>query len=178
MCLNFRVASSAPLGNNESVTSAATDPVTSSSTPIEDWRVANGYSADGSGAGEGNLDVSANGSTNLANFAFGFDAKGTGSDGEISVDGNGEITGVGGVHIHAEGGRYYLRYTRRADNADAGVSIAAEFSRGGKAFDWQRGANAANVIGTGRNGGIAIEALQVELPEGSNFARLKVSITE
>ena len=32
--------------------------------------------------------------------------------------------------------------------------------------------------GTGNNGGIAVEALQVELPEGANFARLKVGITE
>jgi hypothetical protein len=165
------------LGNNESVTSAATDPVTSSSTPIEDWRVANGYSADGSGAGEGDLDVSANGLTNLANFALGFDARGTGSNGEITVDGNGAITAVGGVHIHQEGGKYYLRYTRRADFANAGLTIAEEFSAAADLL-WQSGANAAAVIGTGNNGGIAIEALQVELPADRNFARLKVSITE
>jgi hypothetical protein len=167
------------LGNNESVTSAATDPVTSAPTPIEDWRVANGYSADGSGAGEGNLDVSANGRTNLENFALGFDASGTGSDGEITVDANGAITAVGGVHIHQEGGKYYLRYTRRADFANAGLTITEEFSGNADLLLlWEPGTNAASVIGTGSNGGIAIVALQVELPAGSNFARLKVSTTE
>jgi hypothetical protein len=146
-------------------------------TALGQWRLDNGYSEDGSGPGEGNLDVSApNGLTNLENFALGFDAKGTGSGGEIAVDGNGAITAVGGVSIHAEGGRYYLRYTRRADFADAGLGIDVEFSSNLKSFEAV--ATAGSVIGTGSNGGIAMEALQVELPAESNFARLKVSITE
>jgi hypothetical protein len=146
-------------------------------TALGQWRLDNGYSEDGSGEGEGNLDVSApNGLTNLENFALGFDAKATGSGGEIAVDGNGAITAVGGLSIHAEGGRYYLRYTRRADFADAGVGIDVEFSSDLKSFEAQ--ATAVSVIGTGSNGGIAIEALQVELPEGSSYARLATSITE
>jgi hypothetical protein len=146
-------------------------------TALGQWRLDNGYSEDGSGPGEGNLEVSApNGLTNLANFALGFDARGTGSNGEIAVDGNGAITAVGAVHIHREGGKYYLRYTRRADYAEAGLTIAEEYSDDLKLFESV--ATARTVIGTGSNGGIAIEALQVELPADSNFARLKVSITE
>ena len=146
-------------------------------TALGQWRLDNGYSEDGSGEGEGNLDVPApNGLSNLENFALGFDAKGTGSGGEIAVDGNGAITAVGGVDIHEEGGTYYLRYTRRADYADAGLTIAAEFSSDLKLFEAL--ATAGSVIGTGSNDGIAIEALQVELPAGSNYARLKTSITE
>jgi hypothetical protein len=146
-------------------------------TALGQWRLDNGYSEDGSGEGEGNLDVAAaNGLTNLENFALGFDAKGTGSGGEIAVDGNGAIIAVGGVSIHEEGGSYYLRYTRRADFADAGLSMDVEFSSDLKSFAVQ--ATAGSVIGTGSNGGIAIEALQVALPEGSNYARLKTSITE
>ena len=77
---------------------------------------------------------------------------------QLDADGNGEITGVGGVHIHAEGGRYYLRYTRRADFAEAGLTITEEFS-GNADLLWEPGTNAASVIGTGSNGGIAIVAL-------------------
>ena len=146
-------------------------------TALGQWRIDNGYSEDGSGEGEGNLEVSApNGLTNLTNFALGFDARGTGSGGEIAVDANGRISAVGGVSIHEEGGRYYLRYIRRADYADAGLRITVEFS--GADFDWQPGGNAQRVIGTGSNEGIAIEALEVELPEGSSYARVKTSITE
>ncbi len=146
-------------------------------TALGQWRLDNGYSEDGSGEGEGNLDVAApNGLTNLTNFAFGYDAKGTGSGGEIAVDGNGAITAIGGVSIYEEGGRYYLRYTRRADYAEAGLSIDAEFSSDLVSFEAL--ASAGTVIGTGSNGSIAIEAVEVELPEGSNYARVKTSITE
>ncbi|MCP4847671.1 MAG: hypothetical protein GY899_06980, partial [Verrucomicrobiaceae bacterium] len=146
-------------------------------TALGQWRLDNGYSEDGSGDGEGDLDVAApNGLTNLENFALGFDARGTGSGGEIAVDGDGGIIAVGGVSIHEEDGSYYLRYTRRADFADAGLSIDVEFSSDLKLFEALP--SVGSVIGTGSNDGIAIEALQVELPEGSNYARLKTSITE
>ncbi|MCH2061639.1 MAG: hypothetical protein MK183_13535, partial [Verrucomicrobiales bacterium] len=146
-------------------------------TALGQWRIDNGYSEDGSGEGEGNLEVSApNGLTNLTNFALGFDARGTGSGGEIAVDANGTISAVGGVSIHGAGGRYYLRYTRRADFADAGLSIDVEFSSDLNSFEAL--ASAGTVIGTGSNEGIAIEALEVELPEGSSYARVKTSITE
>ena len=147
-------------------------------TALGQWRLDNGYSEDGSGEGEGNLDVAApNGLTNLSNFAFGYDAKGTGSGGKITVDVQNAITSIGQPHIHEEGGRYYLRYTRRADYAEVGLSITAEFS-GDDTFDWQPGGNQERVIGTGSNSGITIEALEVELPEGTNYARVTTSITE
>lgn len=153
---------------------------------LEDWRVANGYAINGSGPGEGDLDVSApNAMTNLENFALGFDAGATGDTETLAIDvAGGTITSLGVPNVVQDpnDGLYYFQFTRRADFAAAGLTLAHQFSH--DLILWEAAAAPNPVVvatGTGDDG-VAIEGLRIELPAAlpsgaqAFFARLVVTL--
>ena len=156
-------------------------------TIIGGWRVDNYGDPANAGPGENNA-LGSNGLANLMNFALGFDSDGTGDTGTLTISG-GSITSLGQPTIWEDpaDGKFYFQYTRRTDAAAAGLTIAEDFSRAMAVWDPSSTvvpAVTATMVGSGTgDDGVAIEAMQIELPGTlpttggkARFGRLNVSI--
>ncbi|MGB0372717.1 MAG: sialate O-acetylesterase [Opitutales bacterium] len=133
-------------------------------------------------------DPDMDGKANLLEFAFGSDPTYTNSGTlEVSTPGvSGNITqnGPPQIYVDENDGKFYLRYTRRADYADQGLDYLAQFTHdlqlGGPGYENFEG---GDVVGTGTSAvGVEIEAVAVEFPnvliesgEAARFGRLAVS---
>ncbi len=149
---------------------------------LQQWRIDNGLSADGSGPGEGNLDTAPNGRTLLENFAFGFGADGAGDGGDVIVAGATIVQHGGPTVVDLGGGNFVLRYPQRADASKARLVVLRQFSDDAALWE-QVPAAVPTVIATGTSaGGIDIEVLEVPLPNAlptsgnpATLARLIIS---
>jgi autotransporter-associated beta strand protein len=152
-------------------------------TPYDTWLAGFDFSAYTSPdlTATGNPDGDAH--TNLQEFAFGFNPAVSNGGGMLTISG-GSITQNGPPQIYEDPGthQFFLRYTRRADYAAAGLTYTAQFaadSLGTGSFEDVAG---GSVVGTGTGaGGVAIEAVAIEFPDAlpgsgkkARFGRVEV----
>ena len=132
-------------------------------TTQEAWRQVYYGSPANSGPGADTA-MAVNGLTNLQSFALGLDP--TAPAGTLDVDATAGTILLLGPPIpwtDPADGQVYLRYTRRADFAAAGLSITDEFSRN-PGLPFEASVVPPTVIANGSSGGVAIEAVQTLFP--------------
>jgi hypothetical protein len=136
---------------------------------LQQWRIDNFGSPDNSGDGANLNDANGNGLPNILDFLYGFNPTGANSSGnslEVENPGpGGVITQHGGITFWADPdtGDVYMRYPRRADYLEAGLTVTDQFSR--DLVDFEDALEAPEVIGSGiGDDGVAVEAVQIKLP--------------